>query len=187
MQKNPAINFLAPRKPSFLDRFLNWSLTIGRLVVIAVEVVALSAFIYRFSLDRQLIDLHSKIKQEQAIIEYYKPEEDKYRNLQERLSIAAEAANVGEKKITIYNDLNTFLPPDVTLTSINMTESDIKISVDVFSISSLSKVVNSVKEYKEVKKVSVDKIENNPATGNITVHLTAGLSEKKEKNEKRIR
>ncbi|MBU2632752.1 hypothetical protein KKG52_03480 [Patescibacteria group bacterium] len=181
MQKSAAINFLASRKPSFLDRFLNWSLTIGRLIVIVVEIIALSAFIYRFTLDRQIIDLHSEIKKGQAIIEYYKPEEDKYRNLQERLAIAAEATSIGEKKIKIYNEFLKIIPVDVSLKSINMSEDTVGISIDVFSISSLSKVVESIKEYKEVQKISVNKIENNPSAGTISVFLTTTLSNNKEK------
>ena len=95
MQKKPISINLLKQQTSLVDRFIDWALTIGRLLVILTEIVALSAFIYRFSLDRQLIDLHSKITQEQAIANYLNNNEKKYRNLQDRLAIATNYSTLG--------------------------------------------------------------------------------------------
>jgi predicted negative regulator of RcsB-dependent stress response len=88
MAKNSAsINLLRNDKKETVEHIINWAVTIGRVLVVVVELAALAAFLYRFTLDNQLQDLHSKIKQEQAIIEIQKKNEDTYRNLQDRLSI----------------------------------------------------------------------------------------------------
>ena len=80
MQSSASINLLKGRV-NLLDEIVKWSLTIGRLLIITVELVAFTAFIVRFSLDRTLIDLHDKIRQEQAIVASLKDTEAKYRNL----------------------------------------------------------------------------------------------------------
>src|SRR5258708_19931440 len=105
------INLLG-RNVSFVDRFVNWALTVGRAVVIATEVIALSAFLYRFSLDRQLIDIHSKIKQEQAVVGYLKPNEDIYRNLQTRLSLASSFSPQSRDEIKLIKYIVDFTPQD---------------------------------------------------------------------------
>src|SRR5258706_9366482 len=87
MLKSPAINLAKGRGQTFLDRFLNWALSIGRVVVIVTEAVALTAFLYRFNLDRQIIDLHSRINQEQIIVKLLNNNETTFRSLQDRLSL----------------------------------------------------------------------------------------------------
>ncbi|MDE2025485.1 MAG: hypothetical protein KGJ07_03255, partial [Patescibacteria group bacterium] len=82
MSANTTINLVRGRRPRVLDQFVGWALTIGRVVVILTELIALGAFLYRFGLDRQLVDLHDKIAQEQSIVDLLKQNENSYRNLQ---------------------------------------------------------------------------------------------------------
>jgi len=87
MSSKPAlINLVKGKHKSFFDRFLAWALSAGRVIIIVTEIIALSAFLYRFSLDREIIDLRDNTKQEQKILELFKEQEKTFRNLQERLS-----------------------------------------------------------------------------------------------------
>ena len=175
MQKNsPSINLLK-KQTNLVDRFINWALTIGRLVVILTEIVALSAFIYRFSLDRQLIDLHSKITQEQAIVNYLKDNEKTYRNLQDRLAVAANYAVLGTNRLKIFNDIIGFAPKGMTFNNLSLSEDRLKIDANIDSVSSLSTFVNSIKNYSAINSVSIDKIENKPSSAVITISITATL------------
>ena len=98
MAKNSAsINLLRNNKKDTIEHIINWAVTIGRILVVVVELAALAAFLYRFTLDNQLQDLHSKIKQEQTIIELQKKNEDTYRNLQNRLSLISSFTKNGKK------------------------------------------------------------------------------------------
>ena len=175
MQKNsPSINLLK-RKTSLVDRFVNWALTVGRLLVILTEIVALSAFIYRFSLDRQLIDLHSKITQEQAIVNYLKDNEQTYRNLQDRLATAANYSTLGVNRFKIFSDIVGFTPEGMSFNNLSLYENRIRIDANVDSVSSLSIFVNSLKNYSAIDTVSIDKIENKPSSAVITISITAAL------------
>ena len=52
MENSPAsINLVKKNEKSSVDKFINWTLSIGRLIVIITEIIAISAFLYRFSLD----------------------------------------------------------------------------------------------------------------------------------------
>ena len=177
---NPSINLLGGENVDFFDKFINWALTIGRLVVIVTELIALSAFLYRFSLDRELIDLHSKIKQEQTIVGYLKNREDTYRNFQDRLDIASNFSNLGEKKIKILKDIISFAPAGVTFQSFLISENRISIGANVQFVSSLGNFVNLLKNYPGIKSVSIDKIENKLSNSLINVGITATLSQTKD-------
>lgn len=175
MQKNSASINLLKKQTSLIDRFVNWALTIGRLLVIVTEVVALSAFIYRFSLDRQLIDLHSKITQEQAIVNYLKDNEKTYRNLQDRLSIATTYSTLAVSRFKIFHDIAGFAPVGMSFNNLALYEDRVRVDANADSVSSLSIFVNSIKNYPEIDSVSIDKIANKASSAVITITLTAML------------
>lgn len=170
----PSIN-LAKKKIDFFDVFLKWALTAGRVIIIITEVIALSAFLYRFSLDRQIIDLHDTIKQKQTIINNFKANEDKFRNFQERISFASQFSDEGKTKIKMFKDIIGFATPDIIFNSLLLSEDAIKIELRVRSLSPLSKFVNALRNYSPIKTISIDKIENKTSIGIIAVTITATL------------
>ena len=60
-----SINLMPGRETSFGEKFLNWSLTFGRYIIIGTEIIVLVAFFSRFKLDRDFIDLHDQVKEKQ--------------------------------------------------------------------------------------------------------------------------
>jgi hypothetical protein len=176
MAKEPfSIDLLQKQKGKNIDRVINWSLTIGRVLVIVTEFVALAAFLYRFSLDQQLIDLHTKIKQEQAIVAYFKKNEDTYRNLQNRLSLASSLISTETKREKIFEDVLGFAPQGLTFNTVSLYPDRVQIQADINSVNSLSVFVNALRSYPPVANVSIDKIENKTSASVITVTITASL------------
>lgn len=183
MQKgNSSIN-LVKNKVSILDQFIKWALTIGRGLVIAVEIVALSTFLYRFVLDRQIIDTREKIQQQQAIVEYLKVREEEYRNVQERILLTKDVSPQAPEKTKILGDITSFTPPDMTINSFSISEDSLRITVDVLSISSLTQFVNSLKTYKIIETISVDRIENKSSLSAISVNITCFLRQEKKESK----
>lgn len=177
MAKTPSINLFRDRK-SLLEKFITWALTIGRLIVIATEVIALSAFLYRFSLDRQLIDLHDKIKQKQAIVLSWKENEAKYRDLQERLLLASKLSSTGEQTIESFDEIISITPQDFLISNLTYSQERIKIDGDVGSVTSLSSFVKALKKELNPESLSIEKIENKSSSGVITVSLSIKLKKK---------
>lgn len=178
MPTRAGINLLTTKRVSFFERFINWTLTIGRIVVILTELIALSAFLYRFSLDQQLIDLHSKIKQEQAIVAYLKNNEETYRNLQDRLTVASNFSQIGSSRIKIFNDLIAFAPQGLIFDEFSLNNERLRISAQIYSVSALSSFVDSLKKYNQIEKVMIDKIQNKAASGVLNVTINATLKSK---------
>lgn len=179
----PSINLFKSRKGSFFDRFMKWALTVGRIVVILTEAIALSAFLYRFVLDQQLIDIHGRIKQKQAFVNYLKSNEDTFRNLQERLSITSEITNRGKQTITLFSDIVNFPSSDISFNNVFLSENQIKIDANVQSVSTLTNFITSLRENPKIQSVSLDKIENRIKSGTIVVSITAITKIKKEESK----
>lgn len=176
MQTSASIN-LIKTKVNVLDEILKWVLTVGRLLVIITELVAFTAFIYRFSLDRKLIDLHEKINQEQAIVSSLKDREELYRNLQERIATVSTITAFGSRNVKIFNDVAKLTPPGISFNSFDVDNSKIAIDSNVQSISSLSNFISQLREYPEVSSVSITRIDNQSQTSGINVIISVKLKE----------
>lgn len=173
---------LVKKRVSFTDKFLSWALSAGRVVIVLTEIIALSAFAYRFFLDRQLIDLHTKIKQEQAIISFSKESEDKYRNIQDRLTIAKRFSQLGTDEVKVLSDVLSFVPNGVIISNLTTSDTVVKITANFNQISELRTFVDSLKSYQNTSNVNISKIENIPSTSLITANITATLKPNKNSN-----
>lgn len=173
-----SINLLRNNKKETIEQAINWALTIGRILVIVVELAALAAFLYRFTLDNQLEDLHTKIKQEQAIVAFQKQSEDNYRNLQNRLSIASSYSKSAEDSVKIFKDTISFAPSGMTFTTVAFSPLGMRVEANVNSVVPLSIFINKLKSYPLIDTVSLDKIENKTSDSIITVGISTSLKQK---------
>lgn len=181
MVKKPvSINLVKTDKNQTLNSFINWTLGAGRVLIIAVELIALSAFLYRFILDSQLRDIADKIKQEQAIVLQQKKNEDLYTNLQQRLALASSFSNQASDNIKIFRDIINFAPIGLNFTNLTLDNNTIRIQASVSSVYSLSSFINSLKSYSKTDTVSIDKIENK--TENAVINVSISVMLKKEAN-----
>ncbi|HSX40566.1 MAG TPA: hypothetical protein VLF68_03040 [Candidatus Saccharimonadales bacterium] len=172
--KHPAINFVAKQRGVF-DKFIDWSLTVGRAIVMITEIIALVAFLYRFSLDRTLVDLHDQIKQRANVVSYLKSSEETYRSLQDRISYAKTYSTQGQKQVKVFQDILGLVPSTLIVQSITLNDTTLKIDANALSVSGLTTFVNALRSYKGIASVSVDRIENNPSSALISISLTATM------------
>ncbi len=166
-----SINLVKNKPIPLVDKFMNWALTVGRLIVILTEIVALFAFVYRFSLDEKLIDLHSAIKQKQILISLMKQDEDKYRNLQDRIALVSSLLEKNAKTNKIVLDIVGLTPQGTRIDSLTFNKDKLTISANINFVSSLTGFINVLKDYPNVKAVSIDNIEN-LSTGSLLVTVT---------------
>lgn len=172
---SPSVNLIKKKKKDFFDRFITWALTIGRFIVILTEVIALSTFLYRFSLDRKLVDLHDSIKQKQAIVNLLKNNENKYRNLQNRLAVSSKFLDSASETTKIFTDLSDFAPSDFIFNNIKISEKSIQMDASTQSINSLTVFIKKLQEYPKFASVSLDRIENKTSSATIVVSITTHL------------
>lgn len=170
----PSINLVKNKQAPLFDRFINWALTVGRLIVIITEVVAVAAFIYRFSLDDKLVNLHSDIKAKQNIVTVLKNDENKYRNLQDRIALASAFSQSSVKTTEIIGDIVNLIPPGVKINDLALNKDRINMSVNIGSVSSLTDFIDPLKNYPKIKSISIENIENKPSVG-LSVDITATL------------
>lgn len=159
------INLVKKEETASFDRFMNWALGIGRLIVIIAEIIAIAAFIYRFSLDEKLGQIHSGIKQKQHQLSLLKKDEENYRNLQDRLSLASNFSDESTKIYKIFQDVVNFTPQEIKYNDLTLRKDKAVMDISATSIPSLTEFVNSLKNYANTQSVSIDNIESRPDIG----------------------
>ena len=132
---------LLPKEPwetGILGQLIPWTLSVGRYVVVFVELIVISAFLYRFGLDRQLTDLNEKIKQKQAIVSSYGDLEAKFKQVQGQLQ-KIKTTDEGSVKIDeILDHIGQITPIDAAYDSIIINQKEVILQGRVLSEAGLA-------------------------------------------------
>src|SRR5258708_5873427 len=121
----------------------------------------------RFSLDAQIINLHDKIKQEQAIVSLLRHNEDSYRNLQDRLAIAQQQNSQAQQETKTFFVLLQRIPNTIQINRFDFSKNKLQIDIDTNSTISLGKIIQNLKSQKNVTNINIDKISNTISEGKI--------------------
>lgn len=171
----PTINLLPNQGENFTTKFFNWALSIGRLLIILTEMVALATFLYRFGLDAQIVDLHDKITEESYVVANFHTAETTFRDLQDRIAVIKRYGAIGQTTTGIFSRITQMGQGKITFKDLTVTTQSAKIEVESSSSSTLSQFVDSLKNDPSVTSVSIDKVQDNASTAQIIVDITATL------------
>jgi hypothetical protein len=165
-QKTKKINLLAQEEfaGSIMGRILSWALSTFRIIVIAIEIVVVIAFLSRFWLDARITDLNDDIKQKVAIITSQNQFETKFRSAQSRLNILDQVTK-DKKSLEIINSLSSYLPEDAKMVSFSISNKEIQIKANAFRESSASQYLTNLRSQdflSDVEIIQVDTTADNP-------------------------
>lgn len=155
-----AINLLSEyginTKP--LGKFLKWSLTYGRYIIIGTQIIVLLAFFSRFKLDQELSDLHTHIDEKTNIIYALSNIETNVRTIQTRVGTLKEL----ESGRTNYIDAITFLqkanPRGVSITALIFDEQVMNLTGEASDEKGFSLLLDKIKSNPLFSKIAVDDI-----------------------------
>ncbi len=165
------INLLPNKGNTIVSNFFAWVITVGRLLIILTETLALCVFLYRFSLDMKIADLHDQIKIQSTIVHNFQASEDTFRNLHNRIAFAKQYDNEGKEVPEALASIVAMGQGKVTFKSIVITKTTAHIEAQAGSAADLSKFVNALKKYPRATSVKVDNVTNNPARSQTVVQI----------------
>lgn len=153
------INLIGKPKESLVAPFLHWAVTAGRVIIVLTELIALAALIYRFTLDRQIIDLHDQIDRANLFVKAQAKKEADYRNIQDRLKNISTIGTETNKKINIMNQiLDSISSGNFSATNLTISERAININGLAFSIFPINSFIETMKENPLVTSISLDEV-----------------------------
>lgn len=101
-------------------RLVKWLLSSGRYIVAFVELVVIGAFLIRYALDTELLDLQEKIKEQAAYVSSLKADEELIRQTQFRLNTVRQTRNDNPDLSPVLAKIALLTPKNVTLSNISL-------------------------------------------------------------------
>jgi Tfp pilus assembly protein PilN len=160
-RKKHLINLLPQEEfaSSTLGRVLTWALSTFRVIVIVTEIIVMGAFLSRFWLDARLSDLNDSLKQKQAVINATSDFEEEFRKTQKQLKIFSQVSQNKSSVGNILNEIGSFLPNDIYLTSYTFTESIVKIKGFSSSERSIAQLISNLEASDAFGEVSLNQLD----------------------------
>jgi hypothetical protein len=172
-EKIKPINLLPQKGEGFTNQFVSWALTIGRLLIILTETLALGTFLYRFSIDMRIIDLRDSIKTQSIIVSQFEDTEKTVRNLQSRLALAKNHDDSDRSTASTFSDIIEMGRNKITFKNIAVSKEAIKIEAQAPSSNNLKVFINSLKTYPGISSVSISSVENRTSNAVIIMNINA--------------
>lgn len=178
-EKTKDINLLPQEEieNSTFGRTLKWLLTSFRYIVIATEMVVMSAFLARFWLDARSSSLVDGINQKKAIISSYSTFEDEFRKTQNRLNIFSEYASINKKVSPVTESIRASLPSDITLSQIAIDGEKLTITGQTTNENSISNLVTLLNRTNSISGTKVFSI-TSKEDGTLKFTLSATIKER---------
>lgn len=153
------INLIGKPDIPVTKSFLKWATNIGRIIIVVTELVALSALLYRFTVDRKIIDLHDQIKKAQLFVDAQAAKEADYRSIQTRLQSVDSIEKATKTKIGIMNNiLDSINKGEFTSSNLSVTDNAIGINGAAVSIFALNNFIENLKQNTNVNSISLDDV-----------------------------
>lgn len=141
-----------------LGKFLKWALTVGRYIVILVELVVILAFLSRFKFDRDLTNLSEKTKQQQAIIQSSAQFEQKFRFLQKQISAIETLEKNRLETNKVLNELARLTPINVFLSDLSVSNKEISLTATALSEGGLASFIKNLKNSPLFEKITLSQV-----------------------------
>lgn len=116
-----------------VGKLLRWALNVGRYVVVFTELIVISAFLFRFGLDRRLTDLNEEIGQKRVVVNSYGDFEEQFRRLQLQLKSIKKIEDEALKVDVILANISQITPVDTVYSAINIAEEEITLKGQTLS------------------------------------------------------
>jgi len=163
---------------SFGARFFKWLTTTGRVTIILTELIVISVFISRFSLDRKNSDLSEISRQKQAILKSVIPFETEFVQLQQRLAYIKDFYSNQPEYNKNIDSLITSTPQDLFYEKIAVSEDEktkmvaINTSLIAYREESIVSFVTNLMLNPEIDQVNINKIEKKEKENQYSISLT---------------
>lgn len=136
-------------------RVLNWAVSAGRAIVVLTEVVVIVAFLSRFWLDRTLTNLNEDNDKKRAQVELSKSFEADFRDVQMRLASYKTITSRNFKVSNVVEEVGQYLPEDIVLTSVTVTEDNVELKGRAFTDGGLAILLKAIGDSKKYASVSL--------------------------------
>jgi hypothetical protein len=154
------INLSPEKKESISNAFFKWSITIGKVVIIFTQLIAMGALAFRFYLDRQIIDLHDQIRAKENIVKEKANDEAEFRSIQKRLAdIRVYSQETQSRNSSVNQVLSKLKETKFIIKQVSLSKDQISIESDTSSVIEINDFIKQLKLLENIESISVSDVE----------------------------
>ena len=158
-----------------VGQILSWGLTSFRAIVIVVELVVISGFLFRFYLDVQNADLDDKVAQKSALISSYAELEKNFKQTQTKLGIYSNITTEQNTFVPVLEAVVRRLPLDAQLTFVSRNEDTLELIVQSENEQSIEQLVANLQAEPLLANVTLSQVESQAESSLIEFTLRAQI------------
>lgn len=110
-------------KEKLYSKLIKWALSSGRFIVIFVEIITISAFVYRYKLDADLADLQEQINTQASYVSTLKDDATLIKNAQFQINNIGKLKSEKADFVSALKNLSAIIPQSIKLTNISFDRS----------------------------------------------------------------
>lgn len=141
-----------------VGKFFKWALTIGKYIVIVTQLVVITAFVYRFKLDRDLEALNDSIMEQQTVIDSFKDLEHNVRVLQNQLNTLKVITQDQTAMEATLTSLGQATPLQIELETLSLTQETLNITGRSLTEAGLSTLISSLQRQPLFTDITVNSV-----------------------------
>jgi Tfp pilus assembly protein PilN len=160
MNKKKYINLLpnSSFEKSLAGKIFFWALTIGRHIIISIELVTIISFLLRFKLDADLVKLNDSINEKKMIIKTYQNTEQNLIFLQKRLQVIKELKNKQLQAVQKIDAIAKATPKDIYLTNLEIQPGSLTMAAVSLSDYSLATFLAGLQKSEQFDQLNLDNL-----------------------------
>ncbi len=154
-----SINLIEPLHPpdDMWSNLSAWVMTVGRVILIFVEVLVIGTFVLRFRVDRQNIDLTNSINDNVSILSrsYYRDNERKFTKMQQLLADIRSLQTNQERNSAFIQHTSSLTPENIQQFGYTYSDHMATLTVHAENLADIADFEKQLKNDSQIAKVVV--------------------------------
>lgn len=166
------INLKKKPQDFFGPVFLKWAINIGRVVIVGTELILLGALLYRFNIDKEIINLHDSIKSQSELISFQQKDEKKFRALQAKLSDIKTILEDTDNKMKVLNAVISKVSNDnFVVKRLSLAATTLSVELEASTIFPINQLISDLKKIPEIGTINIDQIAGSDSKIKLTLNI----------------
>ncbi len=152
------INLLPEKDKGFTEKILYFALHYLRYIVVITQIVVISVFFFRFTIDQQIVDLKERVNQKQEIIKLTRPIEVEAVEVSEKMEYVKKQLTMQSAFQERLDVIFSIVPKEIILFDFNVVEKNISFKGRSTTIDAIKYLNSTLQKKKIFKAVRIDTV-----------------------------
>ncbi len=155
---NHGINLLPEKSRNFTEKVLYFALHYLRYIIVITQIVVITVFFFRFTIDQQIVDLKEKVNQKQEIIKLTAPIVVEAHEVSGKMDYIKKQTTLQDKFLANINSVFSSVPKEISLFELDISDKSVTLRGKSTTIEAVRYINAILQKRPGFKKVRIDTV-----------------------------